>query len=52
MIPYGAIFKKQPDGSERELRVSGSIAITFEEKAEAEDFALVMCRGSIDRGLI
>ena len=48
-IPHGAIFKRQADGSERELRVSGSVAIAFEDKAEAEKFALLMCRGSIDR---
>ena len=48
-IPQGAIFKKQPDGSERELRVGGTVAIAFEDKAEAEDFALKMCRLSLDR---
>jgi hypothetical protein len=48
-IPHGALFKKRPDGSERELRVSGSVAIAFEDKAEAEEFALQMCRSGIDR---
>ena len=48
-IPHGQIFARQPDGSERELRVGGSVAIAFEDKAEAEEFALQMCRLSLDR---
>jgi len=48
-IPHGAISRKEPDGSERELRVSRSVAIAFDDKPEAEAFALLMCRLSLDR---